>query len=93
MKTYFIVFRVKPTEDNEQYQIVEGALAHFFVVEDNPQCAYAQAEFYLKKYDWIIEDLDTFPVEVTGKKFEDNELGIEYYQKAQNEGIAFVLEA
>jgi hypothetical protein len=93
MKTYFMVFRVKPTEDNEQYQLVEGALAHFWVVEDDPQCAYAQAEFYLKKYDWIIEDLDTFPVEVAKKEFEGKDLGIEYFQKAQNEGIAFVLAA
>lgn len=93
MKTYSLTFRVVPTEDNEHYSLVEGALAHCWVVENDPQCAYAQAEFFVKKYDWIIEKIDELPVAVTRKDFIEKDIGLEQYQKAQEEGIAFIIAA
>ena len=69
MKTYYVKFQVVPSEDNERYNLVEGALASCWVLANDAQSAYAQAAFYVSKYDWIIEKVDTSPVEAIKEHF------------------------
>lgn len=90
MKTFFMTFEVVPTVSNEHYSIVKGALAHCWVLENNRQSAYAKASFFVSKYDWKIEKMDTFPVETTEEHFLEKDLGLEQYIKAQEEGIAII---
>jgi len=93
MNTYFLKFQVVPTEANEHYSLVKGALAFCWVVENDAQSAYAKGDFFVTKYDWKIEKIDTFPVEVTKEHFLEKDIGIEQYNKAQEEGIAIVYSA
>lgn len=88
MKTFHLSFEVAPTPNNEQYQLVKGATVHCWVVERDPQTAYAQAAFFVSKYDWKIERNDTLPVEVKEENFLERDLGLEQYRKAQEEGIS-----
>jgi len=88
MKTFYLSFEVAPTPNNEQYQLVKGAIVHCWVVERDHQTAYTQAAFFVSKYDWKIERNDTLPVEVKEENFLERDLGLEQYRKAQEEGIS-----
>jgi len=52
MNIYFLTLKVSPTEANKQYNVVEGALAHCWVLEDSPENALSKADFHVSKYDW-----------------------------------------
>ena len=93
MKTFFMTFVVVPSLSNEHYTLVKGALAHCWVLENNHQSAYAKASFFVSKYDWKIEKMDTFPIETTKEHFLERDLGLEQYIKAQEEGIAIIYAA
>lgn len=93
MNTYFMTFQVTPTESNEHYNLVGGALASCWVLGDDAQSAYSQAEFFVSKGDWEIEKVDTFPVETTKEHFLERDIGIEQYVKAQEKGIAIFYTA
>lgn len=88
-----MTFQVVPTEANEHYNLVDGALASCWVVEDDPKSAYAHAEFFVKKDDWKIEKVNTLPVETTKEHFLEKDIGLEQYIKAQEEGIAIFYTA
>lgn len=88
MNTYFMTFQVIPTESNEHYNLVAGALASCWVLGENAQSAYSQAEFFVSKDDWKIEKLDNLPIETTREHFLERDIGIEQYTKAQEKGIA-----
>lgn len=91
MKTYFIQFKVSPTLENEHFKVAEGALVDCWILENEPDAAYAKAEFQVAKYDWNIVNIEIPLVEV----FEEDFLGeyIEQYMKAQVEGYAFFYTA
>jgi len=88
MIIYYLQFKVKPTRENEKYDLVEGALAHCWIKETNPQNAHAKAEFFVSKSDWEITGVEDFPIEVNESYFSGKDLGIENYLKAKSEGIS-----
>jgi len=93
MKTYYLKFKVIPTKSNEHHSLVEGAWASCWVMENDAQAAYTQADFYIRKYDWQIEKVEEYPIEVTRDFFLERDIGLEQYDKAQEEGIAIVYVA
>ncbi len=90
MNTYFLQFKVIPTIDNEQFDLTEGALAHCWVLEFNPQTAAAKAAFQISKFDWKITSLEDPPIEVKEENFAERDLGLEQFKKAQTEGMAII---
>lgn len=88
MKIYYSHFRVKPTKENGKYDLVEGAFAHCWIKETNPQNAYAKAEFFVSKSDWIITKVEGHPVEVNESNFLGKDLGTENYLKAKADGVS-----
>lgn len=82
-----------PTEENEQYDMIEGALVYCWVVEDNPEDAFSKASFYVSRYDWIIKEIDSYPIETIREDFIEKDLGLQYYDKAQEDGISIVFLA
>ena len=93
MNTYFLTFRATPTEENEQYDMVESALVHCWIVEDSPEDAFSKASFYISKYDWIIKRTEQYPIVTIREDFIEKDLGLQHYDKAQEEGIAIVFLA
>ena len=63
MNTYFLTLNVVPTEDNAQYEMIKGALVHCWIIEDSPKDAYSKASFYVSKHDWLVEKIETYPIE------------------------------
>jgi hypothetical protein len=90
MSTFFVKLQVLPAEINPQYVLVEGAFAFCWVVEDSAPAAYNKACFYVSKDEWEIAAIDTFPVEVAKQDFDDQDIGLAQYLKAQENGIAIV---
>jgi hypothetical protein len=90
MKIFFLQFKVIPTNVNEQFDLVEGALAHCWIKDNNPQSAYAKAEFSVSMGDWEIVKVESYPIEVIEAHFLERDLGKEQYCKAQKEGIAII---
>jgi len=90
MKIFYSQFKVKPTRENVKYDLVEGALAHCWIKDVNPQGAYAKAEFYVSKSDWQISEVENYPIEVNESHFSGKDLGIEHYLNARSEGISIV---
>lgn len=90
MKIFFSQYKVKPTRENEKYDLVEGALAHCWIKEVYPQSAHAKAEFFVLKGDWQIIEVQNHPVEVNESDFIGKDLGTEHYLKAKSEGISIV---
>ena len=88
MKIFYSQFRVKPTKENEKYDLVEGALAHCWIKETNPQNAHAKAEFFVSKSDWKITKVENYPIEVNESNFLGKDLGTENYLKAKTDGIS-----
>ncbi len=88
-----MTFRVTPTDENENHAMVQGASAHCWVVEDRPEDALSKASFYVSKYDWIIEEIEDYPVETIRGDFIDKDIGLENYDKAKEDGIAIVFSA
>lgn len=90
MKIFFLQFKVIPTNVNEHFDLVEGALASCWIKDNNPQSAYAKAEFFVSKEDWEIVKIESYPIEVIEAHFLERDLGKEQYFKAQKEEIAIV---
>ncbi|RPI84336.1 MAG: hypothetical protein EHM34_03795, partial [Nitrosopumilales archaeon] len=88
MKIFYLQFRVMPTKENEKYDLVEGALAHCWIKETNPQNAYAKAEFFVSKSDWKITKVEEYPIEVNESNFLGKDLGTENYLKAKSDGLS-----
>ncbi len=93
MKTYYLQFKVIPTIDNEQYELAEGALAHCWILEVNPESAGTRAAFQISKFDWEITGLEILPIEVKKEHFAERDLGLEQFIKAQADGMAIVYTA
>jgi len=87
-KTYFLIFRAIPAEDNEHYGLVKGALAHFWIVDTQPASALFRAENYLAKYKWEIVELEQDVVETKAEHFVERDIGLEHYNEAQVHGIS-----
>lgn len=92
MNTYFLMFRVVPTEKNKYFSRLKGAFAHFWVLEKSPESAQPRAEHHLGQHDWEIETLEQSPVETIPEQFVRTE-ELSAYRKAQRYGIALVLRA
>ncbi len=90
MKTFFLTFRVTPTNANEHFDLVTGGLAHCWIRQDNPRSARAEAEFHIARNDWEVKEIEGEPVEVREEHFAERDLGLEQYLCAQEEGVAVV---
>jgi hypothetical protein len=90
MKIFFLEFKVTPTNVNEHFDLVEGALASCWIKDNSPQSSYAKAEFYISKEDWDIVKIESLPIEVLEEHFLERDLGKEQFCKAQKEGIAII---
>ena len=90
MATYYIQFEAVPTESNEHYSLVDGALVNCWVLAGDPQSALSIANFYVAKHDWLIEKTKTLPVVTTRTNFIDKDLGLKNYDKAQEDGVSVV---
>jgi len=88
MKIFYSRFRVKPTIENEKYDLVEGALALCWIKETNPQNAHAKAEFFVSKSDWKITEVENYAIEVNESHFSGKDLEIENYLKAKSDDIS-----
>jgi hypothetical protein len=93
MNTYFLTFKVEPATENTQFDMIEAALVHCWVVEDSPEDAFYKASFYVSKYDWIIKNIESYPKETIREDFIERDLGLQNYDKAQEDGIAIVVLA
>lgn len=93
MKIFFLEFKVIPTNVNEHFDLVEGALASCWIKDNNSQSAYAKAGFFVSKEDWKIVNVESYPVEVIEAQFSERDLGKKQYCKAQKEGIAIIYAA
>lgn len=93
MHTYFVQFKVVPTIDNEQYELAEGALAHCWVLENNPLTASTKAAFQIGKFDWKITSIEIPAIKVEEDHFTERDLGLEQFKKAQADGMAIFYTA
>lgn len=88
MKIFYSRFRVSPSEKNEYYDLVQGLICHCWIRDTNPQSAYAIALFFISRYDWIINEIQEYSVEVNEESFTGKDIGLSNYQKAKSEGIS-----
>ena len=93
MKTFYISFRVVPTDENDHYSTAEGAIAGCWIVEIDHLTATTRASFLIARDAWSIQDIDTPAVEVTEDCFRDRDIGLEQFQRAQKEGFAIFYAA
>lgn len=93
MATFYLTLRVAPTPNNPHLNDVEGALASCWVCCDTPQSALAKANFYVRRYDWDIVEVENPPTETTQDDFTGKDIGLEQYKHAQEHGIAMVFSA
>jgi len=87
MAVFFIKLEVKPTEQNDQPELVEGAYAHCWVLEDTPTAAYNRASYYVRRSGWRILDAAA-PLEEVEEDFANADLGLQQLTKAKKETIA-----
>src|ERR1035437_5811635 len=92
MTMFFIKLEVRPTERNSQVELVEGALAHCWVLEESAVAAYNKASFYVWRDEWEIVD-STVPVCVVEECFVDSDLGREQFAKAEHQSVAIAYVA
>lgn len=88
MDIYYLKLKIQPTLDNEKFAEVAGAYVCCWIKENSTDAAYRKAVFYIKKYDWKIECIETHPKLVIHTDFNSNE-AVANYNKAQLEGMAF----
>ena len=93
MNTYFLTFRVVPTKENYEHEMVETALAFCWVIEDRPVDALSVASFHFSKCDWIIKEIERYPIETFREDFVEKDVGLQCYDKAQEDGIAILFVA
>jgi hypothetical protein len=92
MVVFFTRLEVRPTNQNAQFELVEGAYAHCWVLEDSPEAAYNKASYYVRRGEWDIVDA-TAPVEVVEEDFANADLGRQQLTKATKETIAIFYTA
>lgn len=88
LKTFYVVFEIGPTINNENYDLIEAGFAICMIVEENSQDAYTKAKFFVERDDWKIENLHIHPIDVTESNFLGNEDDLQQYRKAQKERMA-----
>ncbi len=88
MKIFYSQFKVEPKAENEQYDIVAGAVAHCWIKETNPKNAHLKAEFFVSKNDWGIVEVENYPIEVNESHFAEKSMGKENYLNAKSNGIS-----
>jgi hypothetical protein len=81
---------VLPTKSNAQYDLVASATAHCWILENIPSNAYRKVCFNIEKFDWEIKETVLIPTEVTANDFQDADIGLDNYNKTQEEGMAIV---
>lgn len=93
MKTYLITFRATPTKENTYFDKINGAIIYFFILDDFIESALQKSIFNVEKFDWHIEFLESNPIEVTRSSFEGKDIGEEYFDKAQVNGMSMYIGA
>jgi hypothetical protein len=90
MPTFFVKFTVTPAQGTEQAELVEGAFACCWSVENSAVAAFNKAHFYVTKGGWEITDVTDDPIEVTEEACRHSEVTAENFRKAQQNGIALL---
>lgn len=90
MKIFYLKFKVKPTLENLNFNIIEGAYVLCWIKEWNSKNAFAIAEYIVSKDEWIISDVEKYPLEVNESDFSDKGPGLENFLKAKSEGRSIV---
>lgn len=78
---------------NHDFHTIEGALASCWVRAENPQSAIREAKFFVRKYDWRIQGIETLPIEVERENFIGKDVGMQLFEKCQLEGISMAFSA
>ncbi len=87
MDVFFLELEVRPTGQNAQAELVEGAYAHCWVLDDSPTGAYNRASHYVRGGEWDVVNA-TAPVKVVEENFANADLGLQQLTKAKEETIA-----
>jgi hypothetical protein len=99
MKTFYLQYKVTPQPSHEQFGLVAGADAAFWIVEKTPARAEQKAKHYLDRHHWNLSETVQAPVETTPEQYfhQDTQtsepvlqqdVGFAHYLKAQEFGIA-----
>ena len=88
MKTYFMIFHVRPTSLNIAASGNGNSLAHLWVVDKSSENALATAKLYLSIYNWDVIELEKAPTETTVDHFSHSRIGLQCFQRAQNDMLA-----
>ena len=92
MAVFFTKLEVRPTDQNVEVELVDGAYAHCWVLENSPAAAANKASYYVRRDEWDVVD-ETAPVEVVEEDFANADLGLQQLRKAQKETIAIFYTA
>ena len=88
MKTFYTRYNVKPAPSNGHAATIAGAAAHFWVRDKSPERAEQRANHYIDKYNWLLIDQEQRAAPTTEELHHGKPLGLLYYRKAQEFGIA-----
>lgn len=88
MKTYFLLFKVRPLPGCEQLGVAKGAFAAFWIVTSSPCEAQRQAEEHLRQHHWRIEERAQRAVATTHEQQIHGEIGETHYHQAQRDGLS-----
>jgi len=93
MDTFYLTLRVIPTAANPRANDIEGALALCWILDDDPRAALAKASCKVRQYGWDIVEVEDCPVVTTRDNFIERDLGLEQYDRAQEQGMAMAFIA
>ena len=90
MNIYYMRFAVSPTDSNAFINKVQAVRVSCWIRHFDSISAYTPAVFYIKKYNWKIENVIDQPAAVTSEDFNGKDVGLENYKIAVKEGSSYV---
>lgn len=92
-KTFFVMFETSPEPESNIDSRIEGARAHVWVRESDPESAMMKASYKVRQAGWKINKVETPPVEVEREHFKDRDLGLKSFDECQRDGLSLVFTA
>lgn len=93
MKTYYLSFKVSPEKGNKDFELIAGAVAHFWIVDDKPESATSRARGFLTANLWKILEQEQPAAPTTEGQHLQKDIGLENYRLAQEQGMAVCFAA
>lgn len=87
MQTWYMIFRLKPTPENREFEKVAGAIGHLFAVADSEDEAFSIAKEYISVYNWTIEAIDRKAGPITLEQAAQSYIGLALFQRSQTDKI------